>query len=255
MPRLPALPLLLSLVLPGLAAAIPAHAAGRDDFYQGSAIVSGTTMATRPEGLSRALADVLVKVSGNPALRDDPRVAKLDAVAMLQDYAYLDRQTDLPRRDEQGSRDRPYTLIAHFDPVRVDAALKELGEKPWTGERPPLFIRVAVQGPHGNFRMTAEGDDDERHRQALLAAAEHFGMRVILPPAEHAEDAKAPAGAVVLNGTLVWSDPAFGWVGKWRLDWQGKPHEWSIEGVSFDMAFRNAILGSMAAMTGHKPPG
>jgi uncharacterized protein len=249
MRRLLALAAALLTLWTGLAAA-----SGRDELYQARSIVSGTMVATRREGLARCLADVLVKVSGNPALADDPRLSALDPQAILQDFAYIDRQSDMPRHDEQGSRDRPFTLIAQFDPKQVDAALAGLGETPWLADRPPLLVRVAVRDRQNTFRMTAEGDDDERHREALLAAADRYAMRVVLPPANGYPDAAGPPGAVVLAGTLAWSDTDFGWVGTWHLDWQGKGHDWRIAGVSFDAAFRNAVSGAMAILSGHALP-
>jgi hypothetical protein len=45
--------------------------------YRADAIVTGTDMRQRPWGFAQALRDVLVKSSGDPALRDDPRTAQL----------------------------------------------------------------------------------------------------------------------------------------------------------------------------------
>ena len=96
--------------------------------------------STAVQLLARCLRDVLVAASGNPAWLDDPRVDRLapDPGALLQDLAYLDRMSDQPRHDEQGTRDRPYDLIAWFDPAHVDALLAQLGDRPWRGERPAL---------------------------------------------------------------------------------------------------------------------
>ncbi|MCW3474988.1 DUF2066 domain-containing protein [Limobrevibacterium gyesilva] len=242
---------LMSFALPCLAAT--AQAAGWQDLYQSSAIVTGTVATTRADGLAQCLRDVLVKVSGNPALLDDPRVDALGGTAaeLVEDFAYLDRQSDMPRHDEQGSRDRPFTLIAHFAPTKIDAALAALGEQPWRADRPPLLVRITVRDRNATFPMTADADADERQRQALLASAERYGMRVVLLPKDRLAVGAAPPGSVPLDGTLTWSDAAFGWVGEWRLAWQGRDIAWGITGVSFDEAFRNAVRGAMGVLSGH----
>ena len=231
-------------ILGVLATAMP------DGLYEARAIVTGSGAATRAEGFAIAFADVLVKLTGNPALRDDPRVAALadSAGAMVEDFAYLDRMTDQPRRDEQGSRDRPFTLIAHFAPARIDAVLASLAEPAWTAPRPRLMVRVTISRAGAAFPLTADGDNDERHRQALLAAADRYGMRVVLLGSL----AQPPEAPETVSGTLVWSDPDYGWVGAWQMTRAGRAFSWGIRGVSFDEAFRNMVSGAMAILSGHE---
>lgn len=236
-----------------------AAAAGTGDLYRAHTIVTGTDMRSRPDGLALCLLLVLVKVSGDPSLQDDPAAAAFAARAdtLLQDLVYLDRESDIPHHDEQGSRDRPQDLIARFDPRAVDAALAALGRAPWAGARPPLLVRVRIVNAGADTPLGADTDADERERRGLLAAADRYGMRVVLPTEAQNKQGIAPAvpGAVTLSGTLTWSDAALGWVGAWQMAWQGRPHEWGISGVSFDDAFRDAIRGAMAILSGHAAPG
>ena len=230
---------------------LAAGAARGADLFEGRAIVTGTGPSSRAEALPQALRDVLVKVSGDPALADDSRLAQLDAAALVQDDVFLDRLTDLPHRDEQGTRDRPWDYIAHFDPDGVRAALAALGSGEWRGPRPRLVARIAVHDQQdGVYPMNNDSDDGERLRQALLAAAGRYGMRVALPPRAR-PDADIP-GTVPLTGTLRWSEPDFGWVGEWHLSWQGRDRAWRIAGVSFDDAFRDAVGGAMAVLAGRQ---
>jgi hypothetical protein len=227
----------------------------RDDqaLCEGTAIVTGTGEGTRAEGLDHALRDVLVKRSGDPGLPRDPRVDPLAAKAAdrVEDYLYLDRMSDLPKHDEQGTRDRPYTLVARFSPQKIDAALAEPGDRPWLAERPTLLVRIEIaDNKGGRFPLTADGDNDERHRQALLAAATRYGMHLVLPPLAGATaDARVP-DALLVTGTLRWSNADPGWTGAWRAD--GKA--WEIKGVSFDEAYRDLVWGAMAIASGHALP-
>ncbi len=220
--------------------------------YEARAIVTGTRPETRAEGIITCFRRVLVKVSGDPSLLDSPLAAPFDALAatMVEDLAYQDRMGDEPHHDEQGTRDRPFDLTVHFDPQRIDATLTLMGEAPYRGPRPPVVIRVTVDD-HGNrFPMTADGEADEQQREALLAASDRFGLRVVLPEAGR----PTPPNTASLSGTLVWSDAAFGWVGSWQFDWPGGSRAWTVSGVSFDEAFRNALGGGLAALSGHAPP-
>ena len=227
----------------------PAAASG---LYQAQVIVTGADARSRPEGLAACLAQVLAKVSGNPALLDDRRVAALSAAPLVQGIAYLDRMSGQPKHDEQGTRDRPYDLLVRFDPAGIDAALRSLGQAPWTTPRPILLADITIQPRDGPaLALRADTDPDERHRAALLAAADRFGMTVLLRPAV-GDPPRPPAGAIVLQGTLSWRDDQFGWVGEWRL--VGLEPVWRIAGVSFDAAYRNAIGGAVSILAGHGPP-
>jgi hypothetical protein len=59
----------------------PAQAEDIGAFYEAYAIVTGTDMRQRPWGFAQCLREVLVKVSGDPRLKDDPRVIELAAHA------------------------------------------------------------------------------------------------------------------------------------------------------------------------------
>ncbi len=244
-----ALAILLLLSVPVLSQ--PGHAAG---LYEARAITTGMDQRARPAALAACLAQVLAKVSGNPALLDDPRVAALGpaAPALLASFAYLDRMSDEPKHDEQGTRDRPYDLIARFEPPGIDAALLALGEIPWlvNRDRPSVLAEIAIAFRGGaTATLHADTDADERHRAALLAAADRFGLPVLLRPA----DGPPPVAAAALHGSMTWQD-ATAWTGSWTLIWQGQRHAWDISGVNFDEAYRSGVAGAVAVLSGHAPP-
>jgi hypothetical protein len=248
-PAMRRLPILLLFLL------FAAAAQGQDfpALVEGTAIVTGTGDDTRTVGLAHALRDVLVKRSGDPGLLHDSRVDPLTAQAagMVDDYIYLDRMSDLPKHDEQGTRERPYTLIARFNPGKVDAALAALGDTPWVTPRPPLLVRIMItDSKGGRYPLTADGGNDERHRQALLAAALRFGMRLVLVTMDRVNETFAVPGALTVEGTLHWSNADPGWTGAWGSDGRA----WGIQGVSFDEAYRDLVLGAMAVATGHALP-
>ena len=242
----------------------PAAAAGLDrGLYQASAYVTGTDLRQRPDGVAACLAQVLVKASGDPAVADSPDLPALQARAaqFVRSIAYLDRMSDMPFQDEQGSRDRPYDLIVRFRPDAIAQALAALGRTPWQGPR-PLLVVVATMARDGQaMPVSADGHPDERPRAALLAAGDRFGMDIALPTlAQHQDGAAQPHAlvgrfgpdAVGLYGTLAWSDAAHGWVAHWRMRHDGREETWQIDGVSYDAAFRAGVAGAMGILSGHR---
>ncbi len=221
----------------------PAAAHEDPALYRCRVYLTGTDQRTRPAGLARCVRDVLVKLSGTPALADDPR--PIDPAGMIEDFAYLDRMTDQPTHDEQGTRDRPFDLVAHVDPQAAQRLLREWGGTPWLKPRPRLLVTATITRNGVTFPLTADGGDGERQRQAVLAAGETYGMRVALPTYEQArQNQPAPGTGQALQGSLIWSDADFGWVAAWRMDGAA----WDVRGVSFDEAFRAGVGGAASRL-------
>ncbi len=228
----------------------PAWALG---LYEASTIVTGMDQRSRPAGLAQTLGQVLAKVSGNPDLVADARLAAVDPLPMLRNLAYLDRMSDQLMHDEQGSRDRPFDLIARYDPAAIDALLHSWNQPPWPLPRPTLAIAIRIHPRIGpEFPLHGDTHPDERHRAALLAAADRFGLALTLPLTLGA--ANPPPGAPVLSGALSWSDADAGWSGQWHLTWHGAEHAWGLPGVGFDAAYRDALAGAARILSGHQNP-
>ncbi len=243
---------------------MPSSAQEASGLFSCRVIVTGTDMRERPAALERCVRDVVVRVTGMPRLAGEARV---DAIAghaadLIEDIVYLDRMTDLPRHDEQGTRDRPFDLVAHVDPARMRSELAQAGLKQWL-DRPTLLASVRVSRGGEDFPLTADGLQGERQRRALLSAGETYGMRVVLltegqtgaaggvaPDPGALRLADGTGRVVALNGTLTWSDADFGWNAEWRMASGGQPRSWGIRGVSFDEAFRSGVGGAAAALSG-----
>ena len=237
--------------------------------YQADAIVTGTDMRQRPWGFAQTLREVLVKSSGDPRLNDDPRTAQLAVHAdrFVACFDYVDVMAAVPLHDDQGTSDRPHKLTVYFIPAEIDALLAQFGDKPWRGERP---IVVPVLLVHGRkpppYVLSAEIPAGEEQRGSFATAAQQFGMDVRIPSeAElfdwgasvvHFPSEPLPASdrEAIVVGTLDWNETLPGWIGKWRMRWQGADYSWGISGVNYDAAFRNIVRGVVLAASGAGSP-
>jgi hypothetical protein len=249
-----------------------AGAADGDDLYQAQTIVTGQGEASRRVGFRLCLEQVLVKVSGDPRLIGDPKVAALagKAAGVVADFAFRDRMAGIPVHDEQGTRDRPYDLTVRFDPAKIDAALRSLGREPWSGPRPRVVVFVGVEVGGTRYLLASDGRRGRDQREALAEAAARHGMPIALPdeaalaaaglsyaklqaldPGRLDAAARAIGGDLALAGNLLWSEQALGWIAEWHLGARDRSHRWQIRGVSFDDAFRSAMSGAAQILSGH----
>lgn len=253
--------------LPQPGAAMPPPAA--DPAYRAYAIVTGTDLRQRPWGFAQCLRAVLVKVSGEPRLRGDPRVAALadHADRFVAHFFYADMMAGIPLHDDQGTYDRPHRLTVDFDPARIDAALAQLGEHPWRGARPVVVPVLLVHGPRPPaYLLDAASPRGADQRSAFATAAEEFGMVVRFPTAADlvawnvsaGQLPATPAGRspdeMVVVGTLDWHESLPGWVGRWRTSWHGTKYAWGVRGVNYDAAFRDIVAGALRLASGHGSP-
>jgi uncharacterized protein len=243
--------------------------------YTTRAVVTGTDERSRPLGFKLCFEDVLVKVSGDASILNDRRFAALAAAAgqYVSTFSYRDRFEGKPVHDEQGTYDRPHFLTCQFDPQKIDGVLKMLGRKPWLGGRPRLVMILNVHGRTNSGFLSRDGVFDPDMREALANAAQRYGLTVNLPSVAILQDNQInidtaesiPADRLLkvaalsdselpLFGDLRWSDAALGWVAKWRLAVNGRRHRWSVSGVNYDEAFRNAVRGAARVLSGNAGP-
>jgi len=250
--------------------------AADDGLYRAQTVVTGQGEPNRTIGFGACLEDVLIKVSGQPALGSDPRLVayKSKATEFVSSFDYHDQYAGKPHHDEQGTRDRPYDLTVAFDDKKVDGILARLGLKPWRSERPVLGVFVEMQHGPKDTIVTSDGTQSDLERDALAAAATRRGMRFVLPdaaalttanvtatelvkvsPAKLASILAPQRGEATLVGRLVWDDKDLGWATQWQLAWHGRDYKWQFRGVTFDEAFRRGIGGAAQVLSGNGDPG
>ena len=110
--------------------------------------------------------------------------------------------------------------------------------------RPELLVVVAVRNGSTRVRCSpADGAKGRDMREAMVAAAEQYGMPVVLPteaalagvqchvpgPPGIARRARSRATAArmsPLSGTLTWNDTDLGWDADWQMTADGVPYRW-----------------------------
>jgi hypothetical protein len=267
----------LAPILAAFFATFPLAAQAQDiaELYQAKAIVTGTGEENRQIGFRLCLRDVLVRVSGDQRVVRNPAFKPLlkEAGSFVAEFRYRDRLEGIPVHDEQGTHDRPHDLTCIYKPETVDALLASLGSKPWLAVRPKPAVLLAVQDQRRKFVLSADGDESPYMVESFEAAAEPMAMSIVIPSAVmlkkaglifeevHAASpelmgttAKDIGGDMPLLGSIVWSDADLGWIAHWRLYVGGRTYGWSIRGVSFDEAFRNAVRGAAQVLSGNGEP-
>jgi uncharacterized protein len=110
-------------------------------------------------------------------------------------------------------------------------------------------------------------------REALANAAQRYGLTVNLPSVSTLQSnqisidtaAITPGDRLLrvvelsdselpLVGDLRWSDAALGWVATWRLEAGRQRYRWSVSGVNYDEAFRNAVRVAARVLSGNGKP-
>ena len=214
-------------------------------------------------------------MSGDPNIDRDSRVEAFaeEAQTYVKGFSYRDRMEGIPIHDEQGTRDRPYDLTVDFHPEKIDEILQVLGQKPWMARRPTIVVILAVRYEARSYLLTGDADEGFDQRESFMSAAWLTGMPMVLPssatlkkagmtaeklPTARLSDlkriARASGGGIVLTGRIAWNKGMLGWKGNWQLQSIDGPHDWQIQNVNFDAAFRSAMRGAAQVLSGHGEP-
>ncbi len=122
----------------------PAPVVAAAELYRARVSVADHSEAERHAGFQAALATVLVKLTGQRHMMEDPRLAALlDAPGeWVAEYRYGVSESTGALREEQ--------LVVDFAPAALDAELRRLGVARWPASRPAVLIWL--QGPDATRR-------------------------------------------------------------------------------------------------------
>lgn len=218
------------LTLPLQAAALPA-------LYETEVEVPDQQAGSRTEGMSMAMAAVLVKVSGSGGVDENATLA----TAMQQPARYVQQYSYRSEENEETQEQR-LLLQVRFDPRRIDELLRQAGVDVWGNARPSTLIWLGVED--GGKRVLVGANDRGLVRQILKDEAARRALPVKLPQLDRTDlDKVRPAdvwgefletlkGAsqryahhAILVGRIY---PVSGsaWESRWSLDYRGELIRW-----------------------------
>lgn len=244
----------------------PARGAPGAELYRAETIVTGTGEAERRRGFREGLTEVIVKLTGDSRLPDDPRLDETIRAPerWVAQFAYEDRMKNLPVHDEQGTRERPHFLRMEFQPARLDRELERLGLSKWT-ERPTIAVWLAIRTEAGSYVLHASGPEGYGQRASLLGSAKRRGLQIALPEADRTEPtvgvsdiagddlpklvAASPPASALLSGVLSIAEGGF-WDIEWRLHHRGRSRAWARKGITFDVALLNGLDTAALVLSG-----
>lgn len=156
------------IVMVGMASSAHANQ-GFAQMLAGEIQVEGQSRNERQQVLPRIFSDVLVRVTGNPAVLENAQVRS--ELRNVNDY--------LLQFGYQSS-DEGLTLIASFDETRIRQLLQRAGFPLWTGQRPQLLLWLAEDDPTRGVRLV--GRTEERDFiKAFQRETRRRGIQILMP--------------------------------------------------------------------------
>jgi uncharacterized protein len=143
--------------------------------YEGEAPVPDQSEEARAAALPLALAEVVVKLTGDETAPSQPALReRLDRAAeLLQHYRYRSAVSMVEGVPEQRS-----VLVARFDRAAVEALLAQAGLAYWPGPRPPVLVWLAIDDGRGPRLV---GETQQQAVAALSGAAARHGVALLFP--------------------------------------------------------------------------
>lgn len=235
---------LWGLTLAVLAAASGgAQAAIPKDFFQVSVPVADRESTDRQAAIREALGILLVRLSGDPAIaKQGPAQAVLQRSRdFVQRYQYI----EVPPAATAAPSGLRLTLL--FDGQSLESAMRAAGLPVWGRERPAILAWIAVD--EGGRRRLLSATDASPLRTGLEAAAQRYGLPLVLPLMDLEDQASVPLADIwggfvdalrepsrryqpqgLLLGR-IWESGG-GWTARWILDFNGEQLRWQHQAGS-----------------------
>lgn len=158
--------------------------------YEGEASVVDQSVGQREAALPGALAQVLIKVTGDPGAATDPVYAGAlsGAAGMMQQYRY---RQDVVTTD--GVPQLKLTLIARFSAKAVEGLVTRAGRTVWPSPRPQPLLWLAIDDGRG-ARLVGEAQASAVAALSRRATQRGFGLQ--FPQADLQDQTLGGAAAV-----------------------------------------------------------
>ncbi len=198
-----------------------------------------------PQAIARvapkALAEVLVKMSGNPSVTQLPEIqqALQGADQLVQSFGYVS--------EDQDGKTQLYANI-QFDPAALSQLLHQVHQTVWRADRPMTLAWIQIDRTNNNPNPILASDEQSPLVSALKKNAERLGLPIILPTMDIQDQsymntdmnflfdsekllaaAKRYQSNSVLAGKVITAVDG-SWQGQWMYLLNGQPHQWNTIG-------------------------
>jgi len=233
------------------------HAAVVSGLYETEVPVADQSAESHKNGLSRALLEVLIKLTGDRQVQGRPVTTELlrTPEKYVQQYKYHNKSVI---EDGQLSLQQQLTLWVRFNESTLDKALHDYSVPVWGQVRPATLVWLVVQ--EGQRREFIGLEDAAGFTAKMINRAQARGV-VLRQPLFDSEDtsllkeadvwggfigpikqASARYGAdVILTGSL--ENTATGWQGYWTAIIQDEVSSWTTTGEQPDLVLQEGIDG------------
>ncbi|MEJ2646488.1 MAG: DUF2066 domain-containing protein [Gammaproteobacteria bacterium] len=246
------------LLLPVLMWTGNVPAAPVEHLFQAEVPVADQGAGERGAAVHKALADVLVRLTGEQDVAQQPAAANLlsNPDRFVQQYRYRRK----PPPDVKPSSTSALWLWVRFDARGVEKAVRQAGLPLWGRERPLTLIWLAVQD--GNQRYLVASDADSDMRRAVQREAHRRGVPVLFPLLDLEDQSRVQfpdvwggfVGVVtdaskryhapdVLIGRLAHQSGG-NWTARWTMELDGDEINWVASDPSVDTVLAAGIDGA-----------
>lgn len=143
-----------------------------DSLYKSTVPVTSQATAERNQATQQALEQVMIKVSGNAQIINNPKLKTNLAAAdsLIQQFSYTPQTTP----------NFPYLLEIEFDPSGVNQWLRDAGAAVWGQNRPLISTWVTYQAP-GHEADIINSDATNQMGALLKQTADKRGLPLVFP--------------------------------------------------------------------------
>lgn len=165
--------LAISLTLVWLAA--PALAEQVVDLYTADILVASQSASERRRAAREGLAQLMVRVSGNPEAARHTAVQ--EALSRAEDFIYEFNYRSTSETIEVGDEERPASrLVMKFSPPELERLLRSANLSLWPANRPAVLVWMVTRDDEGLQRVSGS-----QEREWLKARARARGVPLVMP--------------------------------------------------------------------------
>ena len=233
--------------------------------YEVEVPVVGQDVAVRQDAMRAALAEVLVKVSGNLAVGALPGIAELvnTAPQYVQQFVY---RNAAPLPGQRSSQPPARVLWVRFDRDAVIRVLRSSGVAIWGNARPSLLLWLDVR--EQNERAIVGVDNKPEWKLFVDSVGKSRGVPLLLPtldaddlanvqrvdpwsasPEEVLRISARYRAEAVLVGKIELNNGA--WQSTWSLYDQDNRQAWTTPGETRDAAVLDGLQTAVDALVAH----